>query len=262
MKLIGAYIGKASGATKTCVFEKDADFVKSCFRENGKLHRPDMVCDNLLDDNIKYVFDLTNTSAFTRMGNDVIPRENYMLQKEDEKRKSPAWKNFMPQDGLVSEFVPIAIGWFGEFGPAFKDFIDRVSSHFDQGGTSEKEKIFAAKWRSRRFSAAVQVRHLNTIGLYLNSKREMYQRLGSARKRNTSGIALDLCAPANGAIGDGFSNFARDFSGSPLLAISEKEETRRVRAVVDVASADDTLVNLGDVLEVEGIVGGAVLTAA
>jgi hypothetical protein len=32
--------------------------------------------------------------------------------------------------------------------------------------------------------------------------------------------------------------------------------------VVDVASADDTLVNLGDVLEVEGTVGGAVLTAA
>jgi hypothetical protein len=187
--------------------------------------------------------------------------ENYLSDKEEGKRKSPAWKNFVPLDGLVSEFVPIAVGWFGEFGPAFKDFIDRVCSHFGQGGMSEKEKIFAAKWRSRRFTASVQVRQLNTIGVYLNSKREMYQRLGSARKKNRSGIALDLCAPANGATGDGFSQYAQEF-GLPLLAITQKEENRRARAVVDVASADDTLVNLGDVLEVEGIVGGAVLTAA
>ncbi len=46
-------------------------------------------------------------------------------------------------------------------------------------------------------------------GLYLNSKREMYGRLGSARKRNRSGTTLDICAPASGAIGDGFSHCAQ-----------------------------------------------------
>ena len=36
---------------------------------------------------------------------------------------------------MVTEFVPIVIGWFGEFGPAFQGFIDRVGSHFgDRSG--------------------------------------------------------------------------------------------------------------------------------
>ena len=57
---------------------------------------------------------------------------------------------------MVTEFVPIVIGWFGEFGPAFQGFIDRVGSHFgDRSGGSEKEMQFAAKWRARRFAASV-----------------------------------------------------------------------------------------------------------
>jgi hypothetical protein len=64
MKLIGACIKKTAGVTKACVFEKDAEFARSCYRSGGKVHRPDMAVDNLFDDNIKYVFDLTNASAF------------------------------------------------------------------------------------------------------------------------------------------------------------------------------------------------------
>jgi len=51
-------------------------------------------------------------------------------EAENKKRNSDAWKNFTPADGMVTEFVPIVIGWFGEFGPAFQGFIDRVGSHF------------------------------------------------------------------------------------------------------------------------------------
>jgi hypothetical protein len=46
-----------------CVFEKDADFSRSCFVEGGKKHRPDMVIDNAFDDNVKIVFDLVVYSA-------------------------------------------------------------------------------------------------------------------------------------------------------------------------------------------------------
>ena len=101
--------------------------------------------------------------------------------------RNEAWKNFVPSDGMVTEFVPIVIGWFGEFGPAFQGFIDRVGSHFGDRSGSEKEMQFAAKWRSRRFAASVTVRHLNLIGgVYLNAKRESYGlRLGCGfRKRH------------------------------------------------------------------------------
>eukprot|EP00223_Ostreococcus_mediterraneus_P002554 CAMPEP_0179605500 /NCGR_PEP_ID=MMETSP0930-20121108/946_1 /TAXON_ID=548131 ORGANISM="Ostreococcus mediterraneus, Strain clade-D-RCC1621" /NCGR_SAMPLE_ID=MMETSP0930 /ASSEMBLY_ACC=CAM_ASM_000580 /LENGTH=1456 /DNA_ID=CAMNT_0021473917 /DNA_START=3513 /DNA_END=7884 /DNA_ORIENTATION=- len=177
MKLIGACIKKTAGVTKACVFEKDAEFARSCFRVGGKVHRPDMVCDNLFDDNIKYVFDLTNASCITRTGCFVVPRENQLEEAENKKRNSEAWKNFMPSDGMVTEFVPIVIGWFGEFGPAFHGFIDRVGSHFGDRSGSEKESSFAAKWRSRRFAASVAVRHLNLIGVYLNAKKKVMEDL-------------------------------------------------------------------------------------
>ena len=132
MKLIGACIKKTAGVTKACIFEKDAEFARSCYRNGGKVHRPDMAVDNLFDDNIKYVFDLTNASAFTRTGCFVVPRENHVEEAENKKRNSEAWKNFVPSDGMVTEFVPIVIGWFGEFGPAFQGFIDRVGSHYTE----------------------------------------------------------------------------------------------------------------------------------
>jgi hypothetical protein len=52
-----------------------------------------MVVDNLFDDNIKYVFDLTNASAFTRTGCFVVPRENHVEEAENKKRNAEAWKN-------------------------------------------------------------------------------------------------------------------------------------------------------------------------
>ena len=261
MKLIGACIKKTAGVTKACVFEKDAEHARSCYRSGGKVHRPDMVVDNLFDDNVKYVFDLTNASAFTRTGCSVVPRENHVEEAENKKRSSEAWKNFTPADGMVTEFVPIVIGWFGEFGPAFQGFIDRVGSHFGDKSGSEKEMQFAAKWRSRRFAASVAVRHLNLIGVYLNAKRESYGRLGSARKRNRSGRILDVCAPACGVLGDGFSKHAQNADGTPLLAIPQHEEIRRARAVIDVMSTDSTLATLDDDQVVEGLVGGVPFVA-
>ena len=163
---------------------------------------------------------------------------------------------------MVTEFVPIVIGWFGEFGPAFQGFIDRVGSHFgDRSGSSEKEMRFAAKWRARRFAASVTVRHLNLIGVYLNAMRDSYGRLGCARKRNRSGRILDLRAPACGVLGNGFSKFSQNADGTPLLAIQQSEELRRARAVIDVMSTDSTLVNLDDDQVVEGLVGGVPFVA-
>ena len=167
----------------------------------------------------------------------------------------------MPSDGMVTEFVPIVIGWFGEFGPAFQGFIDRVGSHFGDRSGSEKEMQFAAKWRSRRFAASAVVRHLNLIGVYLNAKRESYGRLGCARKRNRSGRILDVCAPACGVLGDGFSKYSRGADGMPLLAITQSEELRRARAVIDVMSTDSTLATLDDDQVVEGLVGGVPFVA-
>ena len=90
------------------------------------------------------------------------------------------------------------------------------------------------------------VRHLNTIGVYLNAKREGYGRLGCARKGNKEKRLLDVCAPACGVYGDGFTHFSRNADGSALLAIQQSEENRRARAVIDVMLTDGTLTNLDD----------------
>ena len=92
--------------------------------------------------------------------------------------------------------------------------------------------------------------------MYLNAKRESYGRLGCARKRNRSGRILDVCAPACGVLGDGFSKHSQNADGTPLLAITQSEELRRARAVIDVMSTDSTLVNLDDDQVIEGLVGG------
>ena len=113
----------------------------------------------------------------------------------------------------------------------------------------------------RRFAASVAVRHLNNIGVYLSAKREEYGRLGCARKRNKENRRLDVCAPACGVLGDGFSKFSRNADGTPLLAIQQSEETRRASAVIDVMSTDGTLTNLGDDQVVEGLVGGVPFVA-
>ena len=191
----------------------------------------------------------------------MVPRENHLEVAEEKKRNAEAWKNFVPADGLVSEFVPVVIGWFGEFGPAFQGFINRVGSHFGDRSGSEKERQFAAKWRSRRFAATVVVRHLNNIGIYLSAKREAYGRLGSARKRNNERRIWDICAPACGVVGDGFTKYSRNADGTPLLAIMQTEENRRARAVMDVMSTDSTPANLDDDQVVEGLVGGVPFVA-
>jgi len=72
---------------------------------------------------------------------------------------------------------------------------------------------------------------------------------------------LDVCAPACGVLGDGFSKFSRNADGSALLAIQQSEELRRARAVIDVMSTNGTLTNLGDDQVVEGLVGGVPFVA-
>ena len=51
---------------------------------------------------------------------------------------------------MTTEFVPVAIGWYGEFGPSVQGFMERVGSYFGDRSGSEKEMQFAAKWRTRR----------------------------------------------------------------------------------------------------------------
>ena len=60
---------------------------------------------------------------------------------------------------MTTEFVPVAIGWYGEFGPSFQGFMERVGSYCGDRSGSEKEMQFAAKWRTRRFAAAVQAKY-------------------------------------------------------------------------------------------------------
>ena len=68
MKVMGSAMNKLTGPSKRAVFEKDVEFSRSCYTHHGKKHRPDMVLDNVLDDNVKFVFDLTNVAPFKRVG--------------------------------------------------------------------------------------------------------------------------------------------------------------------------------------------------
>ena len=53
MKVFGGAMNKMVGPLKKSVFEKDAEFSRSCYTNGGKKHRPDMVLDNALDDNVE-----------------------------------------------------------------------------------------------------------------------------------------------------------------------------------------------------------------
>ena len=74
------------------------------------------------DDSVKIVFDLTNAAPLTRRGTDILAVDNHE-SAEQKKRNSPAWANFVPLDGLTSEFVPFALGWYGDMGEAATSFI-------------------------------------------------------------------------------------------------------------------------------------------
>ena len=68
--------------------------------------------------------------------------------------------NFVPSDGLVSEFVPIALGWYGDLGSDAVDFVRRiVEHHFGEG--------YVAQWKIRKTLAQIEVKHLNCLGTYL-----------------------------------------------------------------------------------------------
>ena len=86
--------------------------------------------DNALDDNVKFVFDLTNVAPFKRVFTDMVIVDDHLSAAEDEKRNSDAWRNFVPNDGMFSEFVPLALGWYGEFGREFKNFVRRIADHY------------------------------------------------------------------------------------------------------------------------------------
>jgi hypothetical protein len=82
------------------------------------------------DDSVKIVFDLTNAAPLTRRGTNILAVDNHLESAEEKKRNSPAWANFVPLDGLTSEFVPFALGWYGDMGEAATSFIRRiVTSH-------------------------------------------------------------------------------------------------------------------------------------
>ena len=164
MRIFGATMNKLLSGGKTCVFEKDADFSRSCFVEGGKKHRPDMVIDNAFDDNVKIVFDLTNVAPLTRRGTDILAVDNHLEDAEEKKRSSPAWANFVPLDGLTSEFVPFALGWYGDMGEVATSFIRRVVDH-------HVRDEYTAAWRMRKILAAIQTRHLNILGVYLQNCR-------------------------------------------------------------------------------------------
>ena len=69
-----------------------------------------MVINNAFDDNVKFVFDLTNVAPITRLGVNFRVVDEHLRAAEENKRHSPAWKDFAPNDGMVSEFIPLALG--------------------------------------------------------------------------------------------------------------------------------------------------------
>jgi len=216
MKVFGGAMNKMVGPLKKSVFEKDAEFSRSCYTNGGKKHRPDMVLDNALDDNVKFVFDLTNVAPFRRVFADMVIVDDHLAVAEDEKRNSDAWKNFVPNDGMFSEFIPLALGWYGEFGREFKNFVRRIADHYIGDA-------YARKWRVRRILAQVQVKHLNLIGVYLRNVRAEYEVVGAARKSNRGLPKLILNGRARGINCVEYSSHARR-SGSILMAISQGEE--------------------------------------
>ena len=60
-------------------------------------------------------------APITRLGADIRVVKDHLRLAEEKKQQSPAWKEFVPSDGSLSEFVPLAIGWFGEMGKEMKD---------------------------------------------------------------------------------------------------------------------------------------------
>ena len=250
-------MNKMVGPLKKSVFEKDAEFSRSCYTNGGKKHRPDMVLDNALDDNVKFVFDLTNVAPFRRVFADMVIVDDHLAVAEDEKRNSDAWKNFVPNDGMFSEFIPLALGWYGEFGREFKNFVRRIADHYIGDA-------YARKWRVRRILAQVQVKHLNLIGVYLRNVRAEYEVVGAARKSNRGLPKLILNGRARGINCVEYSSHARR-SGSILMAISQGEEfsvsrqpSSRSGATSGSSGPFSSNVS-GDVLNVEGEVCGALL---
>ena len=107
----------------------------------------------------------------------IVTVADHLRIAEENKRNSPAWKDFVPQDGMACEFVPFAIGWYGEMGREVKSFVRRVADH-------HIGDAYAKEWRIRRILAQVQVKHLNLIGVYLKTVRGEYERVGAAKKSN------------------------------------------------------------------------------
>ena len=130
-----------------------------------------------LDDNVKFVFDLTNVAPFKRVFTDMVVVDDHLSVAETEKTNSDAWRNFVRNDGMFSEFVPLVLGWYGEFGREFKNFVRRIADHYIGDA-------YAKEWRVRRILAQVQVKHLNLIGVYLRNVRAEYEVVGAARKSN------------------------------------------------------------------------------
>jgi hypothetical protein len=60
--------------------------------------------------------------------------------------------------------VPFAIGWYGEIGGEALSFIRRIVGHYVRDERT-------AAWRVRKILAAIQTRHLNILGVYLQNCR-------------------------------------------------------------------------------------------
>ena len=260
MRIFGATMNKLLSGGKTCVFEKDADFSRSCFVEGGKKHRPDMVIDNAFDDNVKIVFDLTNVAPLTRRGTDILAVDNHLEDAEEKKRSSPAWANFVPLDGLTSEFVPFALGWYGDMGEAATSFIRRVVDH-------HVRDEYTAAWRMRKILAAIQTRHLNILGVYLQNCRFDMESKGPIldRSHGSKWQRIHLCEKACG-----IKDPPQSFHSSRLCVTQEESlglyhfHNKGCATSGRLSSGTNTenrtlTQESGDVRSVEGEVCGAVL---
>ena len=219
-----------------------------------------MVIDNAFDDNVKIVFDLTNAAPLTRRGTDILVVDNHLEGAEEKKRSSPAWANFVPLDGLTSEFVPFALGWYGEMGEEAMSFIRRVVDH-------HVRDEYTAAWRVRKILAAIQTRHLNILGVYLQNCRFDMESKGPIldRSHGSKWQRMNLCEKACGIKGP-----LQSFHSSRLCVTQEeslglyyfhnKGCATTGRSSSDTNTEDRTLTQeSGDVRSVEGEVCGAVL---
>ena len=155
--------------------------------------------------------------------------------------------------------MPFAIGWYGEIGGEALSFIRRIVGHYVRDERT-------AAWRVRKILAAIQMRHLNILGVYLQNCRFDMESRGPILERlhGSRWQRRNLCEKACG-----INDHSQAFHSNRLCVTQEeclgfhyfhRGQTTTGRLSPNTNTEEGTLTQeSGDVRSVEGEVCGAVL---